>query len=211
MTARVKSSIKAFFETGDKPTQTQFEDLIDSYQNIDGSLTAIVTGADNATSGQFVVTDGAGSVFYVSADRLLYNVSANTLDVGVQINANNGLDVSGASQFDGTVDVSASLKAKIISDTHHLFVEEVTARTYEVAKSFNKDYLITGFRCIGNGNAPFSLQKNDVVFASGTCTDTAVSANVSASIAVGDTFKVVTVSASGASAMGFTFMIQRQL
>jgi len=211
MTAQTKTSVKADFEKGDKPTEQNFIDLIDSYQDTGPLLDAFVSGASVATSGQFFITDGAGGGFYVSADKFLFNVSANTLDAGVPINANDGINVSGSAQFNGTVDVSATLKAKIIEDTHHLFVEEVTARTYEVAKSYDKDYLVTGFRCLGNGNAPFSLQKNDVVFASGTCTNVLASANVSASITTSDTFKVVTVSASGASAMGFTFIIQRRL
>lgn len=40
MTASNKTTIKAFFETGDKPTQSQFGDLIDSYVNtIGGAMT----------------------------------------------------------------------------------------------------------------------------------------------------------------------------
>ena len=59
MTARAKSAIKAFFETGDVPTQTQFADLIDSYQDVSALLTAIA--GLTPTDSNFIV--GNGSTF----------------------------------------------------------------------------------------------------------------------------------------------------
>jgi len=41
MSAQTKAANKAKFQTGDVPTQTDFEDLIDSYQDADADLTAI--------------------------------------------------------------------------------------------------------------------------------------------------------------------------
>lgn len=51
MTARDKSTIKTFFETGDKPTQIQFGDLIDSYQNAHTAIAAITSAVDQGGSG----------------------------------------------------------------------------------------------------------------------------------------------------------------
>lgn len=45
MTAISKTSAKAYFETGDKPTQAQFGDLIDSYQNINSNLTTLASAS----------------------------------------------------------------------------------------------------------------------------------------------------------------------
>lgn len=64
MTARSKTDIKAFFERGDKPTQAQFEDLIDSYQDASSVLTAISTVAATAKG---LIRVSAGEVVAVSA------------------------------------------------------------------------------------------------------------------------------------------------
>lgn len=50
MTAQNKATIKGYFETGDKPTQAQFIDLIDSYQDA-GSVSAGSTGVVVASAG----------------------------------------------------------------------------------------------------------------------------------------------------------------
>ena len=55
MTARDKSSIKAFFETGDTPTQTQFGDLVDSYCDFDSTLLAIASAAQGGQTGIVVI------------------------------------------------------------------------------------------------------------------------------------------------------------
>ena len=53
MTAKSKDDIKAFFETGDKPTEAQFVDLIDSYVDKSGpigNLEALVSGGENGVA-----------------------------------------------------------------------------------------------------------------------------------------------------------------
>ena len=45
MTAITKTSVKAHFETGDRPTQAQFIDLVDSYQNFSSALGAVASAA----------------------------------------------------------------------------------------------------------------------------------------------------------------------
>lgn len=47
MTALPKATIKTYFETGDKPTQSQFIDLIDSYQNVNSTLTTLASATVN--------------------------------------------------------------------------------------------------------------------------------------------------------------------
>lgn len=43
MTSQTKTVIKSYFEVGDRPTQAQFSDLIDSYQDYNSSLTALAS------------------------------------------------------------------------------------------------------------------------------------------------------------------------
>lgn len=48
MTAQSKSVIKTYFETGDKPDESQFADLIDSYQDANSNLTALASAGTGA-------------------------------------------------------------------------------------------------------------------------------------------------------------------
>lgn len=62
MTARSKTAIKAFFETGDVPTQTQFGDLIDSYMDvgtlIDALRITVTQSSHGLAAGDVVRMDG---------------------------------------------------------------------------------------------------------------------------------------------------------
>lgn len=49
MTVRNKTAIKAFFETGDRPTQAQFSDMIESYQDTSYAGDAVLTLVSGAT------------------------------------------------------------------------------------------------------------------------------------------------------------------
>lgn len=73
MTAITKASAKSYFETGDKPTQVQFGDLIDSYQDYNDALTAIATSAQAGNKG----------IPNITASAAVTLVSAGT--VGLQI------------------------------------------------------------------------------------------------------------------------------
>lgn len=57
MTAQTKTVIKSYFETGDRPTQGQFADFVDSYQDADATL-----GAFTSASGGFIVKSSAAGV-----------------------------------------------------------------------------------------------------------------------------------------------------
>lgn len=62
MTSKSKDSIKAFFETGDKPTEAQFIDLIDSYVDKSGSIGDIETAASAGTTGFCFVSARDGGI-----------------------------------------------------------------------------------------------------------------------------------------------------
>ena len=56
MTAQSKTTVKSYFETGDKPTQAQFADLIDSYQDANAGLTALTSAVANGFGLLYVIS-----------------------------------------------------------------------------------------------------------------------------------------------------------
>lgn len=60
MTAQSKSVIKSYFETGDKPTQAQFGDLVDSYQDIGGTNNYVTGVSASITNGLVLFTNTSG-------------------------------------------------------------------------------------------------------------------------------------------------------
>lgn len=63
MTAQNKTTIKSYFETGDRPTQGQFENLIDSYQDVSVLWTNIQTGASAGSTGVVNVISQSSATF----------------------------------------------------------------------------------------------------------------------------------------------------
>jgi len=69
MTAQTKTVIKSYFQRGDKPTEAQFIDLIDSYQDVGGNagfITQLITLASAGSTG-IPYVDSLSSARYVSA------------------------------------------------------------------------------------------------------------------------------------------------
>lgn len=60
MTNKTKTEIKAFFETGDKPNQSQFIDLIDSYVDKSGPIGILETACSGGGEG-VVITNSGGT------------------------------------------------------------------------------------------------------------------------------------------------------
>ena len=85
MTAKSKTDIKAFFETGDKPTQAQFIDTIDSWVDAAGPIGTIEAAASAGTVGLAAFTGGVGSISSYDAARNSMGVTVYTtaLSAGV--------------------------------------------------------------------------------------------------------------------------------
>ncbi len=62
MTARIKSQIKSFFQTGDKPTEAEFIDLVDSYVDKSGPIGALETITSGAPTGYPYFSGGVPSI-----------------------------------------------------------------------------------------------------------------------------------------------------
>lgn len=101
MTAQPKSVIKTYFESGDRPTQSQFSDLIDSYQDTSPALTVLssastgivglqLLGCNTSASAQSIIGVGGGTtvsaanIIFNNSNRLLGNVSAG---VGTELSS----------------------------------------------------------------------------------------------------------------------------
>ena len=61
-----KTTVKSYFETGDRPSQDQFVDLIDSYQDFSEAITAIVTAVQGGQTG-FVIVEASADATLASA------------------------------------------------------------------------------------------------------------------------------------------------
>lgn len=222
MTATSKAVIKGYFETGDTPTGAQFSDLIDSYQDANVVLTYMSTAAQTATSGRFIAANGTGGVAFVSADRM--NYQNGTLTVGADIDVSgaatfrNTMSVSGAAIFKSNVSVSGALSvsgafnAGKVTDYHSLYVETVSARTYDWVKSSPYAFTLQGIRRIANaGESTIDIQKNGISLATYSASTAAVSAALSASFVQGDNLTLVTTSVSACTGLSVYGQITRVL
>ncbi|MBP2833498.1 hypothetical protein J8281_14985 [Aquimarina sp. U1-2] len=78
-----KEKLKSYFETGDKPTQDEFADLIDSYHHIDNGL--LVTDVDTLDDGNEKITFSNGASVLVQASTPISssNNKIRVIDLGV--------------------------------------------------------------------------------------------------------------------------------
>lgn len=77
MTAQNKATIKSYFEQGDKPSQAQFADLIDSYQDANAGLTALTSAVANGFGLLYVISPTEVSASPISNfGRLFIQASA---------------------------------------------------------------------------------------------------------------------------------------
>ena len=74
MAVQNKTTIKTYFQTGDLPTEGQFVDLIDSYQNTNQNLSAITSAVGSASTG--------GMLRFTSASAAVLSPSGT---VGLQL------------------------------------------------------------------------------------------------------------------------------
>lgn len=104
MAVITKSSVKSYFETGDKPTRAQFVDLIDSYQDYSSALTGLVAQVVTAANNKVVAADGLGGFKF-------QNAGAGTL-IGPSITTQYGLvtyaDTSGLRTDNNNVTLSSA-------------------------------------------------------------------------------------------------------
>ena len=92
MAEQGRTTLKGYFETGDTPTQAQFEDLIDSVPNTSDS------GVSNT---EFAYLNGVTSAIQTQIDGKLTNVVEDTTpQLGGNLDVN-GNDITGNPAIDG--------------------------------------------------------------------------------------------------------------
>lgn len=97
MTAKTKAQIKAFFETGDKPTESQFIDFIDSYVDKSGPMGQIETAASAGNTGFAFCSGGRGEVLGLGAARDAMGITVYTTAMVTQLLGSSFLTTAGAS------------------------------------------------------------------------------------------------------------------
>lgn len=75
---KTKAQIKAFFETGDTPTEAQFIDLIDSYVDKSGPLGQIETAASGGVTGIAFCSGGVGEIIGAAQGRNFLGITVYT-------------------------------------------------------------------------------------------------------------------------------------
>lgn len=77
-----KEILKTYFETGDKPTEQQFCDLIDSYHHQDNGL-VVTSISSNDDGDQQISFSNGSSVLVQSPNRINQNNKIRVIDLGV--------------------------------------------------------------------------------------------------------------------------------
>jgi hypothetical protein len=78
MTSKSKALIKAFFETGDRPTESQFIDFIDSYVDKSGPIGNIETEASAGQTGFAFVSGMRGEIYNTNQAREAMGITVYT-------------------------------------------------------------------------------------------------------------------------------------
>lgn len=122
MTVQSKSVIKSYFESGDRPTQQQFADLIDSYADF-GSTTENYYADQGVNNNTYVITVPASIGSYQAGQNYAVkianvNTSASTLNVKTT-NAPTGLGAVSITYMDGSTLTANALAQNGVALFYH--------------------------------------------------------------------------------------------
>jgi hypothetical protein len=84
MTSKTKTEIKAFFETGDKPTEAQFIDFIDSYVDKSGPLGDVEAAISAGSQGFAFSSAGDGKILNAQNARNFMGITVYTTALAAQ-------------------------------------------------------------------------------------------------------------------------------
>ena len=102
MAKQNRTILKNYFQTGDKPSQTQYADLIDSKVNLSEANTGDITSSNISASGNIIANSGSFN-YIESINKIRHTGDINT-EIGfasdtVVIKANNRETFRGGSNF----------------------------------------------------------------------------------------------------------------
>jgi hypothetical protein len=109
MTNKTKTEIKAFFQTGDRPTESQFIDFIDSYVDKSGPIGTLETACSAGSQG-VVITDSGGTPSIASYATVRTSMGITMYTTAL---ATTGL----AGIFTTTADVSSMVAGALVATT----------------------------------------------------------------------------------------------
>ena len=111
MAVQDKSTIKGYFQTGDKPTQTQFEHLIDSYTDYSSFLTNLASAAADGTTG-FVLIASNNSAASITGG----SVGLNVLQSDTAASAQSAMGLTGSVPTATTAQANAGTATGVYMD-----------------------------------------------------------------------------------------------
>jgi hypothetical protein len=162
MAEQGRTTLKSYFETGDKPTQVQFEDLIDSVPNTSDS------GVSNT---EFGYLDGVTSAIQTQIDSKQDELTGLTASV-TELNYSDGVTSAIQTQLDGKL-------ANVVDDTTPQLGGNLDLNSNDITGTGNIDITgsVTSGEFIGdlNGYIRFTgknrsggiIEKGQVVYISG--------------------------------------------
>lgn len=158
MTARSKAEIKAYFQTGDKPTQAQFEDLVDSYQDFGSEV--LNYELDTGTANSYVITPSPAITSYTAG--LAYAVKIANTNTGASTLNVNGLGAQSILYVDGSpLDANAMPNGAVVLlvyDGSNFYLVNIAPTTSTAGIS-----ALTGdVAASGSGSVTATIQTNAV-------------------------------------------------
>lgn len=158
MTARSKTIIKSYFTTGSKPTQAQFEDLVDSYQDFGSEV--LNYEIDTGTANTYVITPDPAITSYTAG--LAYAVKIANTNTGASTLNVNGLGAKNIVYVDGSVMASNALPigavVLVIYDGSNFILANIAPTTSTAGIS-----ALTGdVTASGSGSVTATIQSNAV-------------------------------------------------
>ena len=207
MVQETKTTIKSYFERNKKPTEAQFVNLIDSYQDANTALDSIVAISSAAnTTAKFVMASGNGTFFTTAR---LNQIDVSGLNV-TRVSADEL--IAATARITGGMDVSGTFTTGQVRDHHYYYTKDVSAGAEDWVR--DTPYAFTGVfiraQCKA-GDMAVQVRLNTVSIVSANVGTTSVSANASANFVVGDDLDINIVSASACSGVSIFYAHDRAL
>ncbi|RJO72872.1 MAG: hypothetical protein C4523_02555 [Myxococcales bacterium] len=210
MTIKTKTSLKSYFETGDKPTQAEFANLIDTFYR--DSLLAIATAAETDKTGIIEIQASAlVTALPVGA------VGRQLISVAATASARMALGITSAAGtiLDASTTAAARQALNIETDSFSVFIEEPQNKTYVLDLKAAYPYTISwvavktsaGSVICNHQIEGVSITNMSAVTAGST--EQTASAGGANSVALGNTYQVVLTGNSTAADLSMTIAYQR--
>lgn len=158
----------------------------------------------------------SGSATFVTLNTTDMNVSGNTTLNNVTITGathiNNSITITGSETVGGDINVSGAFTAGHINDWHSMYVQTVSANSYDWVRSTPYAYTLKGIRRIAlTGDCTIDVRKNGSSLATYSASAAVASAALSSSFVVGDDLTVVVTNVSACSGLSVYGQIMRAL